>query len=207
MTYSLPKVLVERDCPMVWVHWLHHPHIVDVFPYRDPILCMGYGPIVPLKPKVSIRWETPPNTSPTYADHKMCVGRCAGCSHTTQYWSWGATYGHMLEHRWIGCEGDRRRGTARQAKFTRLRDDPERASEARLSCGGRTHAIMGDEGRDTVRRADLPADVPSVPEQPAQEGGGAKGIFTAEIEYLESLPFGNGMTLGEQLGHPGGLYG
>lgn len=126
------------------------------------------------KPKVSVRWEKPPKTSVTYADHKMWVGRCMGCSYTTQYWSWGAVYGHMIEHRWIGCEGERKRGKARRDKFTRLREDPERASEARLSCGGGTHAIMGDEGGNTVRRADLPSDVPSVPEQPVQEGGQVK---------------------------------
>lgn len=114
-----------------------------------------------MNPKVSIRWETPPKTSSTYADHKMWVGKCAGCAHTTQYWSWGATYGHMLEHRWIGCEGDKRRGADRKAKFDRLRGDPSTESQARLSCGGRTHSIMGDEGGSTVRRADLPSELPS----------------------------------------------
>ncbi len=125
-----------------------------------------------MNPKVSIRWETPPKTSSTYADHKMWVGKCAGCAHSTQYWSWGATYGHMLEHRWIGCEGDKRRAEARRAKYAKLRDDPATESQARLSCGWGTHSIMGDEGGDTVRRADLPSDVSDVRVKPAPESRG-----------------------------------
>jgi len=169
MTFSLPKVLMEFNCPSVWFERPHHPHLLQSGFRIDPLLCMGFGPIAPLKPKVSIRWETPTKPSPTYPDHKMWVGKCAGCAHTTQYWSWGATYGHMLEHRWIGCEGDKRRGTARQAKFTKLRDDPATESQARLSCGGGTHSIMGDTGGDTVRRAVVPSDVPSISARSTQE--------------------------------------
>jgi hypothetical protein len=109
--------------------------------------CKGW-PVVEPKPKVSVRWEKPPKTKWPSLDHKMWVGRCAGCGDTTQYWSWGAALGHMLEHQWIGCEADERRAADRRRKYNR--------TEARLSCGGRTHGIMGEDRGDTVRRTDVP---------------------------------------------------
>lgn len=151
----------EFDCLFVGMKWLHHPHLLKIFGVE--MLCNGYGAIMPVRPKVSVRWEVPPKTKWPHPDHKMWVGKCAGCDHTTQYWSWGAAYGHMLEHRWIGCKGDRRRGADRRRKYER--------DETRLSCGGRTHSIMGDQGGDTVRRADLPSDVPSVSAGSTQEEG------------------------------------
>jgi hypothetical protein len=190
---------------MVWFEHPHHPHLLELDVNQQTILCMGFGPILPVRAKISVRWETPPNSGPIWKDspdHKMWVGRCAGCDHTTQYWSWGATYGHMLEHRWIGCKGDKRRGTARQAKFTKLRDDPATESEARLSCGGRTHSIMGDEGGGTVRRADLPSDVSDVQVKPAPESRGAinwQGLRAESPAYAKFIERYVHPTLREQI--------
>jgi hypothetical protein len=94
----------------------------------------------------------------------MWVGVCMDCSMDTQYWSWGATMGHMLEHRWIGCEGEIRRNADRRRKYNRV--EP---TEARLSCGGRTHGVMGEDRGSTVRRADLPAQVSRFRVEPIQE--------------------------------------
>lgn len=126
-----------------------HPRHEILFASQE-IQCLGW-PLTELKPKVSVRWEKPPKTKWPSLDHKMWVGRCAGCGDTTQYWSWGAALGHMLEHQWIGCEGDERRAADRRAKYNRV--DP---AEARLSCGGRTHAIMGDSGGSTERSDEMP---------------------------------------------------
>jgi len=107
-----------------------------------------------MKPKVSVRWEAPPK--PAYPTHKMWVGKCSGCGRTTQYWSWGAALGQMLEHQWIGCEGDKVRAEHRRAKYAKLESDRNTQAQARLSCGGRTHGLMGEDRGDSVRRDDVP---------------------------------------------------
>lgn len=105
--------------------------------------------------KVWVRWTEGKSGMVGIKPPVMWIGGCEGCDHTTQYWSWGASLGHMLEHQWIGCEGEKKRARDRRAKYA--------ASQARLSCGGRAHGIMGEErAGSVVRYTEMPSSVPDV---------------------------------------------
>lgn len=148
---------VTMSCMLTDLEFRHKAHDLKIG-NTTVFHCNGW-PLTKPKPKISVRWEMAPTG---YAPRPMWVGRCAGCNKTTQYWSWGAALGHMLEHQWIGCEGDERRGADRRAKYA--------ASKAQLSCGGRTHGIMGEDQRPVARRTDMPADVSTVSREPSLQG-------------------------------------